>query len=118
MPIEQLEVDSPSTQATKPADPRMRRILRLQVPVIVRLAYRALPVGQVRLLAPGSIIEFEKSIGEDLDLLVNNHAIGRGTCVRIGEHFGIRLTTIADAARRIRSLGSDATAVESAAAGG
>jgi len=84
----------------------MRRILRLRVPVIVRLAYRSMPVKAIRALAPGSIIEFEKSVEEDLELLINNHPIGRGVCVKVGEYFGVRLTAIEDRAQRIRSMGA------------
>ena len=88
-----------------PDNPEIRRILRVRVPAIVRLAHRLMPVRTLRKLAPGSIIEFEKSVDEDLDLLINARPIGSGTCVKAGEHFGLRLTKVEDATQRIKSLG-------------
>ncbi|MGD8452060.1 MAG: FliM/FliN family flagellar motor C-terminal domain-containing protein [Phycisphaerae bacterium] len=89
-----------------PNDPEVKRLLRIRVPVIVRLANRAMAVRAVRRLAPGSIIEFEKSVDRPLDLLINNRPIGGGVCVKIGEHFGLRLTQVEDRVKRIQSMGA------------
>ena len=72
------------------------QILKLDVPIIVRLAERQLPLGEVVRLVPGAIIELEKSSDGELDLLVNNRAIGSGTAVKVGENFGIRVTYLGD----------------------
>ncbi len=88
-----------------PDDPQLRRLLAIQVPVIVRLAFRSMPVRTIRKLATGAIIEFEKSVEQDIDLLINNHPIGHGVCVKVGEHFGLRLTQIDTPAERIKSMG-------------
>jgi flagellar motor switch protein FliN len=87
-----------------PCDPHIRQLLRIQVPVIVRLAYRSMPVRSIRKLATGAIIEFEKSVEEDIDLLINNHPVGHGVCVKVGEHFGVRLTQVDTPAERIKSM--------------
>jgi len=90
-----------------PDDPGIQRLLKIQVPVIVQLARRPMSIATIRKLAPGMIIEFEKSVDEDLDLLVNNRRIGQGTCVKVGENFGLRVTRILSKAQRIRSLGPE-----------
>lgn len=89
----------------RPNDPQISRLMRLRVPVIVQLARRRMPIGNVRSLSVGAIIEFEKSVEDHLDLLINNHLVGRGQCVKVGENFGLRLTEICGQAQRIRSLG-------------
>lgn len=108
------EVETATCPLPKPRKPtrqpavagdELKRILRLRVPVLVRLAYRNMPLRSARRLAPGAIIEFEKSVNEPLDLLVNNRPVGHGDCVKVGEHFGIRLTDVVDRNSRIRSLG-------------
>lgn len=96
----------PPPPSPTPVAPDVARILRIRVPVIVQLATRTLRVAVIRKLTGGAIIEFEKAVTEDLDLLINNHPIGRGVCVKVGEHFGIRLTHIADRVERIKSMGS------------
>lgn len=95
----------PAPTLTLPADPQITRLLKLRVPVIVQLARRRMPIGSVRSLSVGAIIEFEKSVDDQLDLLINNHAVGRGHCVKVGENFGLRISEICGRAQRIRSLG-------------
>jgi|YNPNPStandDraft_1061719.scaffolds.fasta_scaffold145316_1 flagellar motor switch protein FliN/FliY len=86
-------------------DETVRRLLRIRVPVIVQLAAQRMALSVIRNLAPGSILEFDKSVDSDLELLINNRCIGLGTCVKVGENFGLRITQIKDAAARVRSLG-------------
>ena len=61
-----------------PSANELRRILHMQVPVIVKLAERKLTLAEVMRLGPGAIIEFLKSNDEPLELLINNKAIGLG----------------------------------------
>jgi flagellar motor switch protein FliN/FliY len=94
----------PKPVADAPLD--VARILKLRVPVIVLLASRRMDIAAVRKLALGMIIEFDKDVGDPLDLLISNHPIGRGEAVKVGEHFGLRISEIRDQATRIRSMGS------------
>lgn len=80
-------------------------ILRLRVPLIVRLSERKMKLREVLALAPGTIIELPKSAEEPLDLLVNNVRIGGGTAVKVGENFGLRIEWIGDQASRVRAMG-------------
>jgi flagellar motor switch protein FliN len=85
---------------------RLQRILRLEVPVIVKVAEKHLPLGDVINLSPGSIIEFSRSSDQPLQLQVNNKIIGQGSAVKVGEKFGLRINRISPVAETIRSLGS------------
>lgn len=85
------------------------RILSLEVPIIVRLGQRQMPLGEVMSLIPGAIIELPKSADEELDLLVNNKAIGSGTAVKVGENFGLKIAHIGDVRDRIAALGATST---------
>lgn len=88
-----------------PGTDGLSRILRLQVPVIVKLAERRMPLSEVLRLGAGAIIEFSKSSDEPLELLINNKAIGVGEAVKVGENFGLRLTQIGDVRSVIRAMG-------------
>ena len=83
------------------------RILRLQVPVIVKLAERKLLLSEVMRLGVGAIIEFIKSSDEPLHLLINNKAIAVGEAVKVGENFGLRIKQVGDLKQLIASLGSE-----------
>lgn len=69
------------------------RFLRLKVPVIVELATRRLPVAAIRRFSIGSVVEFERSVHQPLSLLVNNQPVADGKAVKVGEHFGLRITS-------------------------
>lgn len=85
----------------------LQRILKLEVPVIVKLAERKLLLSEVMRLGVGAIIEFIKSNDEPLQLLINNKPIGVGEAVKVGENFGLRITQIGDIKQIIQSLGGE-----------
>jgi len=82
----------------------LARILKMQVPMIVKLAERKLPLAEVMRLGNGAIIEFIKRSDEPLELLVNNKAVAVGETVKVGENFGLRITQIGDLKSMIQSL--------------
>ena len=93
--------------APPPSRDELRRILRLEVPVIVKLADRKLLLSEVMRLGVGAIIEFVKSSSEPLELLINNKVIGVGETVKVGENFGLRITQVGDLRHLIKSLGDE-----------
>jgi flagellar motor switch protein FliN/FliY len=85
-----------------PAD--LQSILNLEVPLIVVIAQRDMPVREVMALAPGAILELPKPADEDLEIMVNNKPIGAGRAVKVGENFGVRITYVGDVKERIEAL--------------
>jgi len=83
----------------------LRRILHIRFPVIVTLAERKLPFGDLLKLTPGSIIEFDRASDSEPDLFVGNCRIGRGQAVKVGEYFGLRITEVDPVEARIRAMG-------------
>jgi flagellar motor switch/type III secretory pathway protein FliN len=81
------------------ADPRRlphytRSLLRIKVPVVVTLAENRQPLHRIVELGPGSIIQFDKSCEEMLELAVGNRTIASGEAVKVGDKFGLRITSI------------------------
>ena len=66
----------------------------MKVPVHVVLATKKETIGQVVELAPGSIIKFEKSCEEMLQLYVGNQEVAEGEAIKIGDKFGFRVSSI------------------------
>lgn len=79
-------------------------ILKLSVPVIVQVGERHLPMDDVLALGPGAILELTKSSEDELELLVNNKMVGKGVAVKVGENFGIRITSIGSARERAEAI--------------
>jgi len=103
---DQRTATRPSESADVPENCELQRILRINVPVIVRLAQRKLAVAEVLNFDVGVVIEFDKTVDEPLDLMVNNKCIGRGQAVKVGENYGLRIMQIGPIAETIRALGS------------
>jgi flagellar motor switch protein FliN/FliY len=83
-------------------------ILKIEVLVIVQIGERSLTVEGVAALTPGAILELAKEVDEHLEILVNNKPIGRGYAVKVGENFGIRVTSIGDQRTRIEAMAAPA----------
>jgi len=79
-------------------------ILKLDVPVIVRLGERSMPCEDIISWIPGSIIELDKDAEEELDLLINNVAVAQGNAVKVGENFGIQITFVGDLRAKIEAM--------------
>jgi flagellar motor switch protein FliN len=71
-----------------------RSLLHIEVPVVVTLAAKKQVIGQILELGPGSIIHFDKSCDEMLDLNVGGHRIAQGEAVKVGDKFGLRVTSL------------------------
>jgi flagellar motor switch protein FliN len=74
--------------------PYTRSLLRIKVPVIVSLAEKRQKLSRIIELGPGSIIQFEKSCEEMLELEVGNRAVASGEAVKVGDKFGLRITAM------------------------
>jgi flagellar motor switch protein FliN len=81
-----------------------RSLLRVEVPVQVVLAASKQSIDSIVRLGPGSIIQLEKSCEEMLDVEVAGHRIAQGEVVKVGDKFGIRVTTILLPEERFRPL--------------
>ena len=101
-PVSRPTISSVLSDARRP---NVERILKLEVPVIVRLAERVMPLLDVVNLCTGAIIEFDKPSDSELDLMINNKCIGNGQAVKVGENFGLRINHIGSIQERIRAMG-------------
>jgi flagellar motor switch protein FliN len=97
---------APSAATSTPGSEELNRILRIHVPVIVKLAQRKIGVQEVLRIGLGSIIEFHKPADEPLDLMINNKTIGQGIAVKVGENFGLKLTAVGDPKALIGAMSS------------
>jgi flagellar motor switch/type III secretory pathway protein FliN len=69
-----------------------RSLLRIEVPVSVRLASKKESIQEIIELAPGSIIKFNKACEQPLHLYVGDQEVAEGEAVKVGDYFGFRLS--------------------------
>ena len=71
-----------------------KSLLKVQVPVTVTLASAKYPVSQILELGPGSIIQFNKPCEDNLTLEVGDQSIAKGEAVKVGDKFGLWITSM------------------------
>jgi flagellar motor switch protein FliN len=101
--------ESPPTRSVRDLPSYTRSLLKIRVPLTVTLAQKKQAVGEILELGPGSIIQFDKSCEETLDLSVANLPIARGEAVKVGEKFGLRVTSLMLPGERFKTLRRSAT---------
>lgn len=72
-----------------------KSLLNISVPVRVKLASTRQSVNSIVGLSLGSIIQFDKSCEEPLQMEVSGHPVAFGDAVKVGDKFGLRITSIA-----------------------
>ncbi|PAQ10930.1 hypothetical protein CIT26_06395 [Mesorhizobium temperatum] len=86
-------------QNTPPhADQTLEEATLDQLPVALafELGRTAMPLGEVRQLAPGAIVPLANVSKETVDIIANGKRVGRGEIVRIGESLGVRIARMFD----------------------
>ena len=91
-PMRKEKPTLPLTSSDLP--PYTRSLLRIKVPVVVTLAQKRQKLNRIIELGPGSIIQFDKSCEEMLDLEVGDQAVACGEAVKVGDKFGLRITAM------------------------
>lgn len=71
-----------------------RGLLNIRVPVQVTLASQRKSVQEIIELGPGSIVKFEKTYDELLELSIGGRTIAEGEVVKVGDKFGVRISAL------------------------
>ena len=83
---------------------RAAQMMNMPVPIIVVMAAKKIQLGQLLSMGPGTIISFDKSCDDLLDLCVNNRALCSGEAVKIGEKFGLKVNYLSSTADRQKQI--------------
>lgn len=82
-----------------------RSLLRIDLTVRVALAHKRQRADDILGLGPGQIIQFNKSCDEMLDLMVGHQKVAKGEAVKVGDKFGLRITSIVLPEERFENVG-------------
>jgi len=69
-------------------------LLDVSLPVVVEIGRTRLTVQEVLNLAPGAVIEIDRSVGEPVDIFVGDRKFAQGEVVVVGEQFAVRVTQL------------------------
>jgi flagellar motor switch protein FliN len=105
--LRQPVADSSRLSGKREFPPFTRSLLRVRVPIVVTLAQKKQTLGRILEIGPGQIIQFDKSCEEMLDLEASNCKIASGEAVKVGDKFGIRITSIVPPEERFLPVRKD-----------
>lgn len=71
--------------------PNSLSALRVSVPVSVNLAGKRVPLSEVVEIGPGSIITFDTSCDDPIEVAAGGRRIAKGEAVKVGERFGVKI---------------------------
>ncbi|HBS05615.1 MAG TPA: flagellar motor switch protein FliN [Leptospiraceae bacterium] len=99
--------DRSGASAAIPAAPPENRdnaelLLDVNLRFSVELGRTQMYIKDVLMLGEGSIVELDKNVGDEVDILVNDRLFGRGRLVVVDEFFAVQITQILDPIRRYR----------------
>jgi flagellar motor switch protein FliN len=69
-----------------------RGLLKVCVPLQVTLASQRKSVQEIIELGPGSIVKFDKTCDQPLELMIGNRPLAHGEVVKVGDKFGLRIS--------------------------
>ncbi|MCB1316894.1 MAG: flagellar motor switch protein FliN [Leptospiraceae bacterium] len=70
----------------------------------VELGRTQMYIRDVLMLGEGSVVELDKNVGDEVDILINERLFGRGRLVVLDEYFAVQITHILDPLTRFRNL--------------
>lgn len=79
-------------------------LMDVELPVSVSFGRAQLPLKDVIKLTTGSIVELNRTIGEPVEVIVNNCVIARGEVVVVEGNFGVRIQQVISKQERLRTL--------------
>ena len=89
------EMPAPQEQSPPAVrSPRLNRLSTVSVDLVVQLAGKSIDLRALRGLSPGTLITFDKTCDELLDVYVGNRLYCRGEAVKVGENFGIKINEV------------------------
>ncbi|WP_237154434.1 flagellar motor switch protein FliN [Oryzibacter oryziterrae] len=72
----------------------LEAVFDVPVRVSAILGRARMPVHDLLRLAPGSVLELDRKVGEAIDIYVNNRLVARGEVVLVEEKLGVTMTEI------------------------
>lgn len=86
------------------ADRNVEQLLRIPVSLAVILAKKQMLLDDILHLSTGSVVEFDKSHKDVIDLVVGGKGIATGEVITIRDKFGIMITKIGTVQETLNKL--------------
>ncbi|NCN10752.1 MAG: flagellar motor switch protein FliN [Leptospira sp.] len=92
---------SSRTQSSGGNTANLNLLLDVTLSLTVELGRTNMYIKDVLQLSEGNIVELDKNVGEELDVLANGKPVGRGKLIVIDDYYGVQITQILDPSERL-----------------
>lgn len=82
----------------------MDLIMDIPVTLSMELGRTHISIRELLSLNPGSVIELERLASEPMQILVNGTLVAHGEAVKLGDRYGVRLTSVVSSAERLKHV--------------
>jgi flagellar motor switch protein FliN/FliY len=80
-------------------------LMDVPVTMSVEVGRKSLTIKELLSLTPGSVVSFDRSVTEPMDIMINGTLIARGEVVSADGKFGLRLVDVVSPKERLEQLG-------------
>jgi flagellar motor switch protein FliN len=94
---------SPKT-ASNTNSSNLNLLMDVTMSLTVELGRTNMLIKDVLQVSEGAVIELDKNVGEDMDILANGKLIGRGKIIVLDDYYGIQITHIIDPMERLNMV--------------
>ena len=104
--------DPAASGSTSPADEGLSvsssrtldLLMEVDLPISISFGKTQMPMKDVLKLTTGSIVELNRAVDDQVEVLVNRYLVARGEVVVVDGNYGVRIREIASRQERLRSL--------------
>lgn len=84
----------PNAGAAHGGEAHLSVLYELDMPVSVELGRTSMSVRELLTLSRGAVVQLDRLAGEPVDVFVGERKMAEGEVVVLGDHFGVRLTSV------------------------
>lgn len=88
------KITSSSSSEIQKAGIPLKELYDINVKFTVELGRTFMFIKDILLLGEGSIVELDKNVGDEVDILINDKLFARGKLVLVDEFYGVQITQI------------------------
>jgi flagellar motor switch protein FliN len=92
---------TPKSSSSMGSSSNLNLLMDVTMSLTVELGRTNMLIKDVLQLSEGAVVELDKMVGEDLDLLANGKLVGRGKIIIIDDYYGIQVTHIVNPMERL-----------------
>jgi flagellar motor switch protein FliN/FliY len=79
-------------------------LMDVPVTMTVEVGRKSLTIKELLSLTPGSVVSFDRSVTEPMDIMINGTLVARGEVVSADGKFGLRLVDVVSPKARLEQL--------------